>query len=123
MCDVEGGAVYSKTSTFGSKFDGTALTPCLRSPTPFMAPAGIDFAHLTILVWNLGMVFEGTTGSEVVYEFVFWLHSRIKEYMQIRNGLCEHFFGLRVRIWRTGRHTPTIIIIIIYSFIVRFLTC
>ena len=73
MCDVEGGAVYSKTSTFGSNFDGTALTPRLRSPTPIVSPASvdIDFAHLKILVWNSGMVFEGTTGSEVVYEFLF----------------------------------------------------
>ena len=70
-CDVEGGAVYSKTSTFGSNFDGTALTSRLRSPTPIMAPAGIDFAHFKILVWNSGMVFEGTTRSEVVYEFFF----------------------------------------------------
>lgn len=87
MCDVEGGAVYSKTSTFGSNFDGTALTPRLRFPTLIMAPAGIDFAHFKILVWNSGMVFEGTTRSEVVYEFFFWLHFRMKEYMQIRNGL------------------------------------
>ena len=71
MCAVECGAVYSKTSTFGSNFDGTALTSRLRSPTPIMAPAGIDFAHLKILVWNSGMVFEGTTGSEAVYEFFF----------------------------------------------------
>ena len=89
MCDVEGGAVYSKTSTFGSNFDGTALIPRLRSPTPIMAPASadIDFAHLKILVWNSGMVFEGTTGSEVVYEFFFWLHSRMKKCMNIGNGL------------------------------------
>ena len=80
-CDVEGGAVYSKTSTFGSNFDGTALTPRLRSPTPIMAPAGIEFAHFKILVWNSGMVFEGATGSEVVYEFFFWFHSRMKEYI------------------------------------------
>ena len=54
-----------------------------------MAPAsaGIDFAHLKILVWNSGMVFEGTTGSEVVYEFFFWLHSRMKKCMNIGNGL------------------------------------
>ena len=87
MCDVEGGAVYSKTRTFGSNFDGTALTSRLRSPTPIMAPAGKDFAHLKVLVWNSGMVFEGTTGSEVVYEFFFWLHSRMKEYMNTGNGL------------------------------------
>ena len=86
VCDVEGGAVYSKTSTVGSNFDGTALTPRLRSPTLIVAPAGIDFSHLKILVSNSSMVFEGTTGSEVVYEFFFWLHSRMKEYMQIRNG-------------------------------------
>ena len=37
VCDVEGGAIGSKNSTFGY-FDGTAWTPRLRSPTPIMAP-------------------------------------------------------------------------------------
>ena len=37
VCDVEGGAICSKNSTFGY-FDGTAWTPRLRSPTPIMAP-------------------------------------------------------------------------------------
>ena len=41
VCDVEGGAVCSKNSTFGY-FDGTAWTPRLRSPTPIMAPGHSD---------------------------------------------------------------------------------
>ena len=41
VCDVEGGVVCSKNSTFGY-FDGTAWTPCLRSPTPIMAPGHIN---------------------------------------------------------------------------------
>ena len=36
VCDVEGGAVCSKNSTFGY-FDGAAWTPRFRSPTPIMA--------------------------------------------------------------------------------------
>ena len=35
VCDVEGGAVCSKISTFGY-FDGTAWTLHLKSPTPTM---------------------------------------------------------------------------------------
>ena len=35
VCDVEGGAVCSKISTFGY-FDGTAWTLHLKSPTPIM---------------------------------------------------------------------------------------
>ena len=37
-CDVKGGAVYSKNSTFGY-FDGAAWTLHLRSPSPIIAPA------------------------------------------------------------------------------------
>ena len=37
--DVEGGAIFSKNSTFVF-FDGAALTPRLRSPFPIMAPVG-----------------------------------------------------------------------------------
>ena len=36
--DVEGGAIFSKNSTFVF-FDGAAWTPRLRSPSPIMAPA------------------------------------------------------------------------------------
>ena len=35
--DVEGGAIFSKNSTF-VLFDGAAWTPRLRSPSPIMAP-------------------------------------------------------------------------------------
>jgi len=35
--DVEGGAIFSKNSTFVF-FDGAAWTPRLRSPSPIMAP-------------------------------------------------------------------------------------
>ena len=35
--DVEGGAIFSKNSTFVF-FDGAAWTPRLRSPYPIMAP-------------------------------------------------------------------------------------
>ena len=38
--DVEGGAIFSKNSTFVF-FDGAAWTPRLRSPSPIMAP-GFD---------------------------------------------------------------------------------
>ena len=38
--DVEGGAIFSKNSTFVF-FDGAAWTPRLRSPSPIMAPAEI----------------------------------------------------------------------------------
>ena len=37
--DVEGGAIFSKNSTFVF-FDGVAWTPRLRSPSPIMAPVG-----------------------------------------------------------------------------------
>ena len=39
--DVEGGAIFSKNSTFVF-FDGAAWTPRLRSPSPIMAPAAIQ---------------------------------------------------------------------------------
>ena len=42
--DVEGGAVFSKNSTFVS-FDGAAWTPRLRSPSPIMAPGFIIIAE------------------------------------------------------------------------------
>ena len=38
--DVEGGAIFSKNSTFVF-FDGAAWTPRLRSPSPIMAPVYI----------------------------------------------------------------------------------
>ena len=38
VCDFEGGAIFSKNSTFVF-FDGAAWTPRLRSPSPIMAPA------------------------------------------------------------------------------------
>ena len=38
--DVEGGAIFSKNSTFVF-FDGAAWTPRLRSPSPIMAPGEI----------------------------------------------------------------------------------
>ena len=38
--DVEGGAIFSKNSTFVF-FDGAAWTPRLRSPSPIMAPGFI----------------------------------------------------------------------------------
>ena len=37
--DVEGGAIFSKNSTFVFS-DGAAWTPRLRSPSPIMAPGG-----------------------------------------------------------------------------------
>ena len=40
--DVEGGAIFSKNSTFVF-FDGAAWTPRLRSPSPIMAPGLIDY--------------------------------------------------------------------------------
>ena len=40
--DVEGGAIFSKNSTFVS-FDGAAWTPRLRSPSPIMAPGFINY--------------------------------------------------------------------------------
>ena len=39
--DVEGGAIFSKNSTFVF-FDGAAWTPRLRSPSPIMAPDNIQ---------------------------------------------------------------------------------
>ena len=39
--DVEGGAIFSKNSTFVF-FDGAAWTPRLRSPSPIMAPEKIE---------------------------------------------------------------------------------
>ena len=48
--DVEGGAIFSKNSTFVF-FDGAAWTPRLRSPSPIMAPGVItnspsrDYTH------------------------------------------------------------------------------
>ena len=42
--DVEGGAIFSKTSTFVF-FDGAAWTPRLRSPSPIMAPDKTLFSH------------------------------------------------------------------------------
>ena len=43
--DVEGGAIFSKNSTFAF-FDGAAWTPLLRSPSPIMAPV------ITIIIKN-----------------------------------------------------------------------
>ena len=40
--DVEGGAIFSKNSTFVF-FDGAAWTPRLRSPSPIMAPVDIRY--------------------------------------------------------------------------------
>ena len=41
--DVEGGAIFSKNSTFVF-FDGAAWTPRLRSPSPIMAPGKNGFS-------------------------------------------------------------------------------
>ena len=38
VCDVEGGAIFAKNSTFVF-LDGFAWTPRLRSPSPIIAPA------------------------------------------------------------------------------------
>ena len=43
--DVEGGAIFSKNSTFVF-FDGAAWTPRLRSPSPIMAPGVSHFINL-----------------------------------------------------------------------------
>ena len=45
--DVEGGAIFSKNSTFVF-FDGAAWTPRLRSPSPIMAP-GLETCRVEYL--------------------------------------------------------------------------
>ena len=56
--DVEGGAIFSKNSTFVF-FDGAAWTPRLRSPSPIMAPGILKRSYYYFFIYKFisGFVF------------------------------------------------------------------
>ena len=52
--DVEGGAIFSKNSTFVF-FDGAAWTPRLRSPSPIMAPDIRQILFISITLYRISL--------------------------------------------------------------------
>ena len=94
--DVEGGAIFSKNSTFVF-FDGAAWTPRLRSPSPIMAPG---VRNCSLRMWSL---VRGQWTCHVVVFVDITLGDRIT--LTQRNTdtafLCMVFglFALRQGIW------------------------
>jgi len=64
--DVEGGAIFSKNSTFVF-FDGAPWTPRLRSPSPIMAPGETKVPRISLLDVLKNKELLAFTGTESLF--------------------------------------------------------
>ena len=89
--DVEGGAIFSKNSTFVF-FDGAPWTPRLRSPSPIMAPGETKVPRISLLDVLKNKELLALRAPKVY--FLPTLSNRLEDFKTVLRAVFNFFYAI-----------------------------